>query len=70
LREDCCAVLLLGAFVTAVLFTVGKSLIGWHLGQAAPSSTCGAAGALIVRMFWAYCCTDIFVRRRTDDGDR
>ncbi|WP_249790551.1 YhjD/YihY/BrkB family envelope integrity protein [Bradyrhizobium sp. SRL28] len=26
----------------------------WYLGQAAPSSTYGAAGALIVLMFWVY----------------
>jgi membrane protein len=53
--------LLLGAFVTAVLFTVGKSLIGWYLGQAAPSSTYGAAGALIVLMFWVYYSAQIFL---------
>jgi membrane protein len=59
-----------GAFVTAVLFTVGKSLIGWCLGQAAPNSTHGAAGALIVLMFWVYYSAQIPVRRRTDEGDR
>lgn len=53
--------LLLGAFVTALLFTVGKSLIGWYLGQAAPSSTYGAAGALIVLMFWVYYSAQIFL---------
>jgi membrane protein len=44
--------LVLGAFVTALLFTTGKSLIGIYLGRAAPSSPYGAAGALIVLMFW------------------
>ena len=53
--------LLLGAFVTALLFTAGKSLIGWYLGQAAPSSTYGAAGALIVLMFWVYYSAQIFL---------
>jgi membrane protein len=53
--------LLLGAFVTALLFTVGKSLIGWYLGQAAPNSTYGAAGALIVLMFWVYYSAQIFL---------
>jgi membrane protein len=48
-----------GAFVTALLFTVG-SLIGWYLGQAAPSSTYGAA-ALIVLMFWVYYTAQIFL---------
>lgn len=37
--------LVLGAFITAVLFAVGKSLIGIYLGRAAPSSPYGAAGA-------------------------
>lgn len=50
-----------GAFVTAVLFTVGKSLIGIYLGRAAPSSPYGAAGALIVLMFWTYYSAQIFL---------
>jgi membrane protein len=53
--------LMLGAFVTAVLFTVGKSLIGIYLGRAAPSSPYGAAGALIVLMFWTYYSAQIFL---------
>ena len=50
-----------GAGITAVLFTGGKSLIGWYLGQAAPGSTYGAAGALIVLMLWAYYSAQIFL---------
>jgi membrane protein len=53
--------LVLGAVVTAVLFTVGKSLIGVYLGRAAPSSPYGAAGALIVLMFWTYYSAQIFL---------
>jgi membrane protein len=53
--------LVLGAFVTAVLFTVGKSLIGIYLGRGAPSSPNGAAGALIVLMFWTYYCAQTFL---------
>lgn len=49
-----------GAFVTAVLCAVGKSLIGIYLGRAAPSSPNGAAGALIVLMFWTYYSAQIF----------
>jgi membrane protein len=56
--------LVLGAFVTAVLFTVGKSLIGIYLGRAAHSSPDGAAGALIVLMFSTYYCAQIFLLRR------
>jgi membrane protein len=51
----------IGAAVTAALFTGGKSLIGWYLGQAAPGSTYGAAGALIVLMLWTYYSAQIFL---------
>lgn len=53
--------LVLGAFITALLFTIGKSLIGFYLGRAAPSSPYGAAGALIVLMFWTYYSAQIFL---------
>ena len=53
--------LVLGAFVTAVLFTIGKALIGIYLGRAARSSPYGAAGALIVLMFWTYYSAQIFL---------
>jgi membrane protein len=45
---------IIGAFVTAVLFTIGKSLIGWYLGTTAASSGYGAAGALILILLWSY----------------
>ena len=51
----------IGAAVTAALFTGGKSLIGWYLGQAAPGSTYGAAGALIVLLLWTYYSAQIFL---------
>ncbi|MDX1613743.1 MAG: YihY/virulence factor BrkB family protein [Candidatus Promineifilaceae bacterium] len=44
----------LGAAVTAVLFIVGRWLIGFYLTQAAPGSTYGAAGSLIVILVWVY----------------
>lgn len=50
-----------GAAVTAVLFTGGKALIGWYLGRAAPGSTYGAAGALIVLLLWTYYSAQIFL---------
>jgi membrane protein len=52
--------LVLGAFVTAVLFKVGKSCIGIYLGRAAPSSPY-AAGALIALTFWIYYSAQIFL---------
>ena len=51
----------IGALVTAALFTGGKSLIGWYLGQAAPGSTYGAAGALIVLLMWTYYSAQTFL---------
>ena len=41
-----------GAIITAVLFTVGKSLISWYIGSSAVASSFGAAGALIVLLLW------------------
>ena len=50
-----------GAVVTAVLFTIGKSLIGWYIGGSAVASTYGAAGALIVLLLWVYYSVQIFL---------
>jgi membrane protein len=44
----------IGAAVTALLFTAGKSLIGIYLGQTATASAFGAAGSLVVLLFWVY----------------
>ena len=52
---------IVGAFVTAAMFTFGKSLIGWYLGAAAPSSGYGAAGSLLVIMLWTYYSAQIFL---------
>ena len=43
-----------GAVVTAVLFTIGKSLIGFYLGRSTVASVYGAAGSLIVILLWVY----------------
>ncbi len=43
-----------GAFVTAVLFSIGKQLIGLYLGQSTTASTYGAAGSVIVLLLWVY----------------
>jgi membrane protein len=43
-----------GAVLTALLFTVGKFLIGVYLGQSGTASTYGAAGSLIVIILWVY----------------
>jgi membrane protein len=51
----------LGAAVTAVLFTVGRYLIGMYLGRAAVGSPYGAAGAFVVLMVWLYYSTQILL---------
>ena len=43
-----------GAVVTAVLFTVGKGLIGLYLGRASVGSPYGAAGSLVVMTVWVF----------------
>jgi membrane protein len=51
----------LGAVITALLFTIGKSLIGWYIGSSAIASTYGAAGSLIVFLLWVYYSVQIFL---------
>lgn len=43
-----------GAAVTAVLFTIGKVLIGLYLGQSSTASAYGAAGSFVVLLVWIY----------------
>ncbi|MFI0847164.1 YihY/virulence factor BrkB family protein [Mesorhizobium sp. IMUNJ 23232] len=50
-----------GAVTTAVLFTIGKSLIGWYLGTSAVASSYGAAGSLIVLLLWVFYSSSIFL---------
>jgi membrane protein len=52
---------IVGAAVTALLFTIGKSLIGWYLGSSAVASSYGAAGGLIVLFLWVYYSTQVFL---------
>lgn len=44
----------IGALITALLFTVGKSLIGIYLGRSALVSAYGAAGSFVVILVWVY----------------
>jgi membrane protein len=50
-----------GALATAFLFEIGKSLIGLYLGSSAVVSSYGAAGGLIVLLFWIYYSAQIFL---------
>ncbi|MCA8833158.1 YihY/virulence factor BrkB family protein [Hymenobacter pini] len=41
-----------GAFITALLFILGKYLISFYIAQANPGSTFGAAGSAIILLVW------------------
>jgi len=43
-----------GALVTALLFVLGKYLIGIYLGTSTLGSTYGAAGSLVILLLWIY----------------
>lgn len=49
----------IGAAITALLFTVGKFLIGFYLGHSSTASVFGAAGSLVVVLIWIYYSTQI-----------
>lgn len=50
-----------GAFLTTVLFTLGKFLLSLYFGTAKPTSAFGAAGTVILIMMWInYSCMLIF----------
>lgn len=50
----------IGAALTSVLFTVGKTLIGLYLGSSGVTSIYGAAGSLITVLLWVYYASLIF----------
>lgn len=43
-----------GAFLTSVLFSIGKFLIGLYLGSSTFTSTYGAAASLVILFVWIY----------------
>jgi membrane protein len=49
-----------GAAVTAVLFTIGKFLIGLYLGKSSVASSFGAFGSAVIVMVWVYYSAQIF----------
>jgi len=51
----------IGALATAILFTLGKLLIGLYLGNASIGSAYGAAGSLVVLLVWVYYSAQIFL---------
>ena len=48
------------AFVTAVLFSIGKYLIGLYIGRSAIASDFGSAGTVVVVIVWVYYSSQIF----------
>jgi membrane protein len=49
-----------GALVTAMFFTIGKTLIGLYLGKSSVGSAYGAAGSVVVVIVWVYYSAQIF----------
>lgn len=51
----------IGAIVTSLLFSIGKTLLGIYFGFADPGSSFGAAGTIILIMLWVnYTCLILF----------
>ena len=50
-----------GAIATALLFTVGKFLVGLYIGNSRVASGFGAAGSLVIVMVWVYYSAQIFL---------
>jgi membrane protein len=43
-----------GAFITALLFNIGKFLFGLYVGRSSFASVYGAAGSLVIVLLWIY----------------
>ena len=52
---------LVGATVTAILFEVGKLLIGLYIGKSGVNESFAAAGSLVVLLAWVYYAAQIFL---------
>jgi membrane protein len=50
-----------GAGVTAVMFEVGKLLIGLYIGKSGVTESFAAAGSLVVLLAWVYYAAQIFL---------
>jgi len=45
---------MVGALFTAILFTIGKVLIGWYISESNVGTTYGAAGSVVLLLLWVY----------------
>ena len=52
---------IVGAAVTAFLFTVGKTAIGLYIGSSSVASSYGAASAFVIVLLWIYYSAQIFL---------
>ena len=43
-----------GGAATALMFVLGRLLIGWYLEQADPGSAYGSMGTLVLALVWIY----------------
>jgi membrane protein len=50
-----------GAAITALLFTIGKWLIGQYIGRSGVATAFGAAASLVVLLLWVYYSAQIFL---------
>ena len=44
----------IGGFVTALLFSIGRTALAWYVGRASTTSAFGAAGSLVALIVWVY----------------
>ncbi len=44
----------IGAFITAILFEIGKTGLGWYLGRESTANAYGAAGSVVLLLLWVY----------------
>jgi membrane protein len=49
-----------GAFVTALLFVIGKTAIGFYIGQSDLATSYGSVGSLIIILIWVFYSAQIF----------
>ena len=52
---------MLGSLITALLFTLGKALIGWMLTSSGMAAGFGAASAIVGLLVWVYASAQVFL---------
>jgi len=52
--------IVIGAFITAILFLFGKFLIGWYINAFGGTSAFGTAGSVVGLLLWVYYSAQVF----------